>query len=357
MSHDWRRALGLAAALILVQLAMVLIDLRVAPGSLFADAAPIYTAYFAIRMVAAVLLATGAAIAVFFWNPALLASRHDPPAPRFSFAIAAACVAGTVAATLVLVGDPALFYRLAREDSVFEWTSALLLFAGSIMMLVASSRLIGQGGHSVGVVALLLSLLLFLTAMEEISWLQRQIGFATPEVLQQRNEQGEANVHNLATGLSENIYYAGAYLLVVFGPSLAFLFAPRGPLASFARLLPSRYALLAGALSTGFCYEMWNVFWLQFAFFYAVLLLGGIAGESFRIGRWRDGLLFSCAGVALVACHLIVLGAGNTMVRPWDDSEFKELLIAAGLFLHASEVFGRVGKEVQRLGGLSREKA
>jgi hypothetical protein len=32
------------------------------------------------------------------------------------------------------------------------------------------------------------------------------------------------------------------------------------------------------------------------------------------------------------------------MVRPWDDSEFKELLIAAGLFLHATEVLMRVRK-------------
>ena len=178
-------------------------------------------------------------------------------------------------------------------------------------------------------------------------------------MLRQRNLQGEANVHNLATGLSENIYYGGAFLLLVFGPSLAFLFAPKGPLASFARLLPSRYALLAGALSTGFCYEMWNVFWLQFAYFYAVLLLGGIAGESFRIGRWRDGLLFACAGAALVACHLAVLGSGHTMVRPWDDSEFKELLIATGLFLYAAEVVRRAAREPQgdqRFGGLSRAK-
>jgi hypothetical protein len=357
MSNNWRRALGLAAVLILTQAAVILLDLHFAPGSVFADGYPVYNTYFMIRMVAAVILATGVAIAVFFWNPALLAVRHDPPAPNVSFGIALACVAGSVVATLMLVGDPVVFFRLAREDSFFEWTSALLLFVGSGLMLVAAVKLFGQGERGAGVVALLLSLLLFLTAMEEISWLQRQIGFATPESLRQRNEQGEANVHNLATGFSENLYYGGAFVLLVLGPSLSFLFAPGGPLASWARLLPSRYALLAGALSTGFCYEMWNVFWLQFAFFYAVLLLGGIAGESFRIGRWRDGLLFSCAGVALVACHLIVLGAGNTMVRPWDDSEFKELLIAAGLFLHASEVFGRVGKEVQRLGGLSREKA
>ncbi|MCA3574985.1 MAG: hypothetical protein IOC86_13805 [Aestuariivirga sp.] len=359
MSNDWRRALGLAAVLILAQTAVILFDLHFAPGNLFADGYPVYNTYFTIRMVAAVLLATGVAIGVFFWNPGLLAARHDPPAPNVSFAIAAVCVAATVAATLVLLGDPAVFFNLAREDSLFEWTSALLLFAGSIMMLVAALRLVGQGSRRAGVVALLLSLLLFLTAMEEISWLQRQIGFATPEALKQRNEQGEANVHNLATGLSENLYYGGAFLLLVFGPALAFLFAPKGPLASLAWLLPSRYALLAGALSTGFCFEMWNVFWMQFAFFYSVLLLGGIAGESVRIGRWRDGLLFGCAGVALVACHLTVLSAGYTMVRPWDDSEFKELLIAAGLFLHAAEVFRRVGKMskgVQPFGGLSRAK-
>ena len=342
MPSNWIRALGLAAALLIVQSAMILIDQQFVLRSPFADGPPVYSTYYAIRLVAAVILATMGAILVFRWNPDILDPRGVLPAPLFSFAFAVFCVAGTVGVTLVLFLDPGTFFGLAREDSFFEWSSALLLLAASAMMLVSGFRLLSRSRRGAGVIALVLGVLLFLTGMEEISWMQRLIGFGTPEALKARNFQVEANCHNMATTLFENLYYGGAFVLLVFVPSLAFLFRASGPLSALRELFPSRYAMLVGALSAGFSYEMWNVFWIQFAYFYCVLLLGGLAGEALRIRRWRDGLLFGCAVVALVACHLVVLGVGPTMVRPWDDTEFKELIIALGLFLHAAEVGLRV---------------
>lgn len=341
MSSSAVRALVLASMLLLILWGVSHLDRELVRMRFLSEGPPVYAVYFALRMAGAVVLAMTVAMLAVVWNGGTLFTRLAPPWRSFSFVFALLCVAGASVAAVLLAANPVLFNHLALEDSYSEWSSALALLGASVLMLISGARLLRRGVLLAGMLAVAAGVVLFVTAMEEISWMQRVLGFQTPAFLVRLNIQGEANFHNLDTGLFENLYYGGVFVLLVLLPSLAFLFNPSGPLATFSIFLPSRYALLAGALGTSFCYEMWNIFWMQLAFFYGVLLLGALAGEAVRLGLRKDALLFGWAALTLVAGQLAILDTGSAMVRRWDDTEFKELIIAAGLFLHAAEVFLR----------------
>lgn len=89
-----------------------------------------------------------------------------------------------------LLASPTLVIQLGKEDSFFEWITALSFLTASVLLFISFRK-------SKNVWLLLLGLLLFFGAGEEISWGQRIAGFETPEALNQINVQREFNIHNL----------------------------------------------------------------------------------------------------------------------------------------------------------------
>jgi hypothetical protein len=92
-----------------------------------------------------------------------------------------------------------LFYNIAdsdtviawgKEDSFFEWLTALGYFVGAVL-------LVGAFKQNKNVFLLLLAIVLFFGAGEEISWGQRIFGFATPDEINKINVQHEFNIHNM----------------------------------------------------------------------------------------------------------------------------------------------------------------
>ncbi len=81
---------------------------------------------------------------------------------------------------------------LEQEDGLFEW----LTFGFFLLAAVAGAIIFRQ---SKNICFLLLTLVLFFAAGEEISWGQRVFGFETPEKISKVNLQNEFNIHNLAT--------------------------------------------------------------------------------------------------------------------------------------------------------------
>lgn len=76
------------------------------------------------------------------------------------------------------------------EDSFFEIMTPIFLFLASILMFMIFL-------NSKNFYVLILSVVLFFGAGEEISWGQRILGFSTPETIKDINIQNEFNVHNL----------------------------------------------------------------------------------------------------------------------------------------------------------------
>lgn len=108
---------------------------------------------------------------------------------------------------LLAWGDFALAVSLlVREDGLIESAGAVFCLAGGVALIYFSAAaLVGRRGGTVGrssarlpaVMRLGLGLVLVATALEEISWGQRLLGFDTPSTLVELNRQGEFNLHNL----------------------------------------------------------------------------------------------------------------------------------------------------------------
>ena len=79
---------------------------------------------------------------------------------------------------------------LGSEDNLYEGGTALFLFISSIFFLLSSPK---------NIFMILLSLIFFFGAGEELSWGQRIFCFEVPENIKQENVQSEFNVHNLPT--------------------------------------------------------------------------------------------------------------------------------------------------------------
>jgi hypothetical protein len=114
---------------------------------------------------------------------------------------------------------------LIREDSLVEWATAIvyLLAAGFAVSLVLHFR-----RHQEWIYVLLYGVLaggMFLIAMEEISWGQRQLGIATPPFLADRNYKDEFNFHNLSAFPLHKAFIAvgfyGAFSRLIATPLLS----------------------------------------------------------------------------------------------------------------------------------------
>lgn len=103
--------------------------------------------------------------------------------------------------TALMLPQPYLDMALV-EDGFFENVGFLGLFVASILFLVAAHRS-RKPEHKANnpplkqISYIVLALILFFGAGEEISWGQRIFGIETPELLQKDNAQDEINIHNL----------------------------------------------------------------------------------------------------------------------------------------------------------------
>jgi hypothetical protein len=120
---------------------------------------------------------------------------------------------------------PRLYMFLTREDSVVEWATAVVyvLAAGFAVSSVLHFR-----RNREWLYVLLYGVLgagMFLIAMEEISWGQRQLGIETPHPLADINWKGELNFHNISGFPLHEVYIAvgfyGAFSRLIAAPLLS----------------------------------------------------------------------------------------------------------------------------------------
>lgn len=95
------------------------------------------------------------------------------------------------------LGDSKVIGYLGDEDNLFENLTALNFFIGFIICLLVCIK------HK-NIFILIMSIILFIGAGEEISWGQRFFNFEPPEFITENNVQGEFNIHNLEVFNSES---------------------------------------------------------------------------------------------------------------------------------------------------------
>jgi hypothetical protein len=251
--------------------------------------------------------------------------------------------AAAIIAALVSIWHPRVFFWIAREGWLVETTSAAALFLASLAFLVAAFRVRvpvdGWGGRR-AIICVALSLLMFVIGMEEISWTQGIVGFETPKLFAS-NLQNETNLHNFFTPTAENLYYAGAFLVLIFAPYLneAYRFAVANhPLAHVA---PDRSVALVAAPFTAFTWEMWNVIPIQMAFYLTIAILLAMLWDM--VARQAATRAVVIPLFAMLFVQAIFLMFGDQLVRHHEATEYKELFISLAFLFYALKVAARAG--------------
>ncbi|MDQ3846198.1 MAG: hypothetical protein M3342_19645, partial [Bacteroidota bacterium] len=86
------------------------------------------------------------------------------------------------------------------EDGLVEWLTVAGLLLGAFTCFIRIVKLRTNKSWLFLLVTLMLGLVLFFGAGEEISWGQRIFGIQSPEYFKEHNSQGETNIHNLVLG-------------------------------------------------------------------------------------------------------------------------------------------------------------
>jgi hypothetical protein len=87
---------------------------------------------------------------------------------------------------------------MLKEDSTIEWLTFIFYFVAFIVAFNISTTFFRRNSALFCLMYMLLSIGLFLIAMEEISWGQRILGIGTPKFFSKYNVQREMNFHNIA---------------------------------------------------------------------------------------------------------------------------------------------------------------
>ena len=250
--------------------------------------------------------------------------------------------------TLLKTFSPQLFYELVKEDSLVEMLSALLALCAGLCLLRVwylrrSSR--RETPALAGVFVFLFAVGCILLAGEEVSWLQRQIGFETPASFS-KNIQNEFNFHNFETNRVETAYYVWAFGMTVFAAFLRESVPALRLLPWLRELLPGRVVVCVGALATGLNYDMWNTIPIQAVFFMSV---GIMLCFSFRSSDDPGGRGLPLAVLLLMVIgQVLAIGKGHLYVRSWDSTELKEWFMPLSFLLYALELHARsVAREIQ----------
>lgn len=247
---------------------------------------------------------------------------------------------------VIFVRSPDVFNALSLEDGGVEWASALLPLTASLLLgwrggVLLMGRHHAEGSGLMGAVLLLCAVLLFVLGMEEISWMQRVFGIATPEALK-GNIQGEINFHNLATNQIGAAHKIVGFVVLILLPFLYIALPERLPIAGFAALMPSRAVILVSAPLAAFNFNGWDSLLFQATTYLTLGIVIYLAHVAWRQSRRAEAAFCVLLAAAIAGAQGLFLAQGDRFVRIWDVTEYKELFIALGLFVWAAETFSRL---------------
>ncbi len=148
--------------------------------------------------------------------------------------------------TVLFIGvlDRPLYERLIHEDGPIEWAQMLLALVASVVAAVVCYQLRRHRAPTWLVACWGLGAVgMFVLAGEEVSWGQRQVGFAGPDTLTALNQQNEANVHNLLAPWALSATYT---VVGVLGAGVAYAVLRRlARIGRFAGLLAPSWRSVA----------------------------------------------------------------------------------------------------------------
>ncbi len=322
---------------------------------------PLFTGYYNGRFVFAFLLALLMIVGLYRLRDSDAYINGNRLSDGNGLMVWGGLIAASVCVALFVV-DPVLFYEISLEDRALEWASALLPLAGSLLFLVALTRIRKterrEGrGISLGLCALF-ALGFFVMGMEEISWMQRVFRIETPALFAS-NQQHEMNLHNMHSIVIGSVHKLGVYVFLILLPFVVDT-APRiRALDIVYDFIPSRFVLAASAPIAAFHYNEWNFFPTPLTVLMTLTILGCYMTAAAQRRDRREFALFGAVAAFILVAQPLFLMLGAGFVRSWDASEYMELFMAIGLLLFAWEAVIRLGARygAARTAPLSRDFA
>ena len=153
------------------------------------------------------------------------------------------------------INDFESYLRRISEGSLIEWLGFLFLLLSSILLWINSSI---WRGKIKKLFIRFTSIVLFLLAMEEMSWGQMIFNWGTPDLINNYNIQHETNIHNLS------IFHAHSWTVGAVVMTCFFLLSLIGfNLRSRARLLRSSFweILLPIGMTTSYFAIASSIYW------------------------------------------------------------------------------------------------
>lgn len=246
---------------------------------------------------------------------------------------------------IVRVNDDNIFQRPgAYMRMVFQLISCGI-FISLIVPFVKRKKWL-----SVGVLTFL-ALVLFVMAMEEISWGQRIFQWQTTGYFSAHNVQNETNLHNLATQLFQNALFFGGFILLVvlpfFHDNLERLLRKIKSISPLTDFLPEPWMILAFGAGLVFVdpfNAMYGLHWGSICFqVIATLML--LVALVYRVSK--SDVALQHAAMLTLAAAIIVVAFSLSFNRLWLlnqglPTEYIKLYISFGIFCWALRVRERV---------------
>jgi hypothetical protein len=277
----------------------------------------------------------GGVVIALLWT--IRGSRRPIADHAAGLPVAPMVVLPTACLALAVV-SPHYFDSIAREDGVIEWLGAIATACACLWLLMGSRR-VDRGTAGLLVVA---ACVLFVLTGEELSWLQRVGQFGTPDVLAS-NQQGEANLHNLATDRVQALYYLATSAALVVLPYLARW--TRWVPVQLRLLVPGPSVVILAATSTAFSYGRTGNVVHHLTLWTAV---GVLLWWSRQVRpAWLMGLVVVMVGQA------VMWNVGPELLRPWAPDEYREMLLGVAFAAWAWEVRERSARVVNADDGAS----
>jgi hypothetical protein len=242
---------------------------------------------------------------------------------------------------VIFIINPELFYRLGREWRPIELFSASLwFFSGCIFIYIffILRQNINSDRNIYMIIAFIFAFFFYFVGLEEVSWFQYVLTIETPDIFT-GNMQDELNLHNFATDIVENVYYFFAFIFLILIPFIneKTFFNDKSKILSF--FIPSQFILILSTITIVYNYDMWNVLFTQISFFITLVIL---IHHLYSCIRFRENIfIMLLIVITFIYTQALFLMLGNSFVRLWDVTEYKEFFIPLSFFLYSIEILNK----------------
>ena len=243
----------------------------------------------------------------------------------------------TISFILLFLFHVELYDQLTSEDNIIENLSAVLLLFCSCFFLISffharKSPLKIHYWLTYGL--LMLSIVFFLIAGEEISWGQRIFDLATPDYLSSVNEQDELNFHNINKRFFDRLLDRATIIFVFISSFLLY----RKKEKTLGIQNPDIFVICSFAITPFYTQNTQ----LDFYHFIYVPLVGLFV---FALKNKQKSFLFPLAFTLMLSLIIIIIHTTYNHLFPWHNNsanELREFLFYLSCVAYAYEIMNDI---------------